>query len=101
MPAPSETATGTEAYSGIYYVSNIVGNNTGTVNNVFVRDSLDDDSNKTSAGIELLANNFHISGLVAVNTNVFKDSYYASTTVISSNTNPAEFQEVLIQGTNE
>ena len=101
MPAPSDADNGTEAYSGIYYVSNVVGKNTGTVNNVFVRDSLDDDSNKTSAGIELLANNFHISGLVAVNTNVFKDSYYASTTVISSNTNPAEFQEVLIQGTNE
>ena len=102
MPAPSDTDTGTEAYSGIYYVSNVVGKNTnrGTVNNIFVRDSLDDDSNKTSAGIELLASNFHISGLVAVNAGTFKDSYYASTTVISSNTNPAEFQEVLIQGNN-
>jgi hypothetical protein len=92
-PAENESA------SGIFYVSNVVGKNTGEVSYVFVRDNQEEDKKKVP-GIDLIEAGFHMSGLVAVNASGarFNNSYYASSTVISSNnTKPAEFQEVLLE----
>lgn len=93
------TVAESENSEGIYYVANVVGKNTRTVSYVFVRDNIEREA-KATPGIDLIAQGYHVSGVVAVNAAgaTFDNSYYASTTVISSNNNkPAEFQEVLLQ----
>ena len=92
-PASDETS------NGIFFVSNVVGLNTGTVSYIFVRDNLESEA-KTKPGIEVIELGYHVSGLVAKNgaNGTFNNSYYASSTVISSNSaRPAELQEVLLE----
>ena len=96
----ASTPASSTSDNGIYYVSNVVGLNEGTVSFVYVRDNLEAEEKSTLAGIDVINAGFHIAGLVAVNNGTFSNSYYASTTVISSsNTKPAEFQEIMLSGT--
>jgi len=93
------TPAGSETANGIYYVSNVVGWNAGTVSYVFVRDNIGTEAKRTP-GIEVLESGFHIAGLVGKNTGTFNNSYYASSTLISSTSGrPAEMQEILVNGT--
>ena len=80
------------------YMATLCAKNYGTIDYVFVRDNLDNEE-KSSPGMSITAPNYRVSGVVAVNSGTFTNSYYAGTKVYNPSGAGSQdtFQEILLE----
>ncbi len=82
------------------YVANLCGTNKGTIDYVFVRDSIVKAEEREQAGISVTAPNYRVSGIVGKNDAgaSLTNAYYAGTKVFNTTTygSPEAFQEILV-----
>ena len=81
------------------YIATLCAKNTGTIDYVFVRDNLDAEEKSNHGGMSITAPNYRVSGVVAVNSGTFTNSYYAGTKVYNPSGAGSQdtFQEILLE----
>ncbi|MBQ9900015.1 MAG: hypothetical protein IJM36_02670 [Acholeplasmatales bacterium] len=81
------------------YIATLCAKNTGTIDYVFVRDNLDAEEKANHGGMSITAPNYRVSGVVAVNSGTFTNSYYAGTKVYNPSGAGSQdtFQEILLE----